>query len=375
MTVALRSRARKAVIGPIFGNVNQWRLHMFTRKAALALGVAAALALTACAPAGDSGDEKAEGSSYTIKFGNVISEGDTQNQAYAYFAELVNERSDGRITVEVYPDSQLGGEREMVEAVQAGNLEITAPSIGVLANFDDSLQVFDFPFIFEDAETAYEVLDGEIGDSMLSGIEDTGVKVLGWGENGFRNLAMTKQTALSPADMQGQKLRTMQVPMHIAFWESIGAAPTPMAFPEVFTALQQGVVDGVENPFELMYSAKFTEVSSYTTELRWIYDPEVLIIGKSFFDGLPTEDQEIIQSSATDAIAKLRELKAGISDEIRAKIEADGGTVADLSPAQRQDWIDAAVPFYQANASKVDTEKLKAILEAAGNTTFLEAIQ
>lgn len=348
---------------------------MFTRKAALALGVAAALALTACAPAGDSGDEKAEGSSYTIKFGNVISEGDTQNQAYAYFAELVNERSDGRITVEVYPDSQLGGEREMVEAVQAGNLEITAPSIGVLANFDDSLQVFDFPFIFEDAETAYEVLDGEIGDSMLSGIEDTGVKVLGWGENGFRNLAMTKQTALSPADMQGQKLRTMQVPMHIAFWESIGAAPTPMAFPEVFTALQQGVVDGVENPFELMYSAKFTEVSSYTTELRWIYDPEVLIIGKSFFDGLPTEDQEIIQSSATDAIAKLRELKAGISDEIRAKIEADGGTVADLSPAQRQDWIDAAVPFYQANASKVDTEKLKAILEAAGNTTFLEAIQ
>lgn len=348
---------------------------MFTRKAALALGTAAVLALTACSSGGDEGASQADGSSYSIKFGNVISEGDTQNQAYEYFAELVSERSDGRITIEVYPDSQLGGEREMVEAVQAGNLEITAPSIGVLANFDDSLQVFDFPFMFEDAQTAYEVLDGEIGDSMLGGIEETGVKVLGWGENGFRNLAMTKETALTPADMKGQKLRTMQVPMHIAFWESIGAAPTPMAFPEVFTALQQGVVDGVENPFELMYSAKFTEVASNATELRWIFDPEVMIIGKSFFDSLPAEDQEIIQSSATEAIAKLRELKAGISDEIRAEIEANGGTVADLTPAQRQEWIDAAVPFYQANASKVDTEKLKAILEAAGNTTFLDAIK
>ena len=352
---------------------------MFKRKTALALGIVAALSLTACASGGDAGGDDgggdaAEGASYTIKFGNVISAGDTQNQAYEYFAELVNERSDGRITVEVYPDSQLGGEREMVEALQAGNLEMTAPSVGVLANFDDSLQVFDFPFMFEDAQTAYDILDGEIGDSLLGGIEDTGVKVLGWGENGFRNLAMTKETALTPEDMKGQKLRVMQVPLHIAFWESIGAAPTPMAFPEVFTALQQGVVDGVENPFELMYSAKFTEVASHATELRWIYDPEVLIIGKAFFDGLSAEDQEIVQSSATEAIERLRELKAGISDEIRGEIEANGGTVADLTPEQRQQWIDAAVPFYEANASKVDTEKLKAILEAAGNTTFLDAI-
>ncbi len=347
---------------------------MFTRKGAVALGIVAALSLTACAAGGDSGSGKAEGSSYTIKFGNVISAGDTQNQAYDYFAELVSERSDGRITVEVYPDSQLGGEREMVEAVQAGNLEMTAPSVGVLANFDDSLQVFDFPFIFEDADTAYEVLDSEIGDSMLEGIEESGLTALGWGENGFRNLAMTKQTITSPDEMKGQKLRTMQVPMHIAYWESIGAAPTPMAFPEVFTALQQGVVDGVENPFELMYSAKFTEPASKTTELRWIYDPEVILISSSFFSGLPAEDQEIITTAADDMIVKLRELKAGVNDKVRGEIEASGGTVAELTPAERQAWIDATVPFYEQNSSKVDTEKLKAILEAAGNTTFLDAI-
>lgn len=348
---------------------------MFKRKSALALGVIAALSLTACASGGDSGAGKAEGDSYTIKFGHVISAGDTQNQAYEYFAELVNERSDGRITVEVYPDSQLGGEREMIEAVQAGNLEMTAPSVGVLANFDDSLQVFDFPFIFEDATTAYEVLDSEIGTDLLSGIEESGLTSLGWGENGFRNLAMVNDTVILPEDMKGQKLRTMQVPMHIAYWESIGAAPTPMAFPEVFTALQQGVVDGVENPFELMYSAKFTEPATKLTDLRWIYDPEIILIGKDYLAGLPAADQEIITTAADDMIVKLRELKVGINDEIRGEIEAAGGTVADLSPADRQAWIDATIPFYEANASKVDTEKLKAILEAAGNTTFLEAIK
>ena len=348
---------------------------MFTRKGAWAIGVVAALTLTACASGSDATEGAGDGASYTIKFGNVISAGDTQNQAYDYFAELVNERSDGRITVEVYPDSQLGGEREMIEAVQAGNLEMTAPSVGVLANFDDSLQVFDFPFIFEDAETAYEVLDSEIGDEMLSGIEESGLTALGWGENGFRNLAMTDETVTSPDEIAGKKLRTMQVPMHIAYWESLGAAPTPMAFPEVFTALQQGVVDGVENPFELLYSAKFTEPADKLTELRWIYDPEVILISQSFLEGLSPEDQEIITSSADDMIVKLRELKAGINDEVRSEIEAAGGTVAELSAEERQEWIDATVPFYEENASKVDTEKLSAILEAAGNTTFLDAVK
>ncbi|MGO1434534.1 MAG: TRAP transporter substrate-binding protein [Canibacter sp.] len=347
---------------------------MFKRKGALAVAVVsvAALALAGCSSGG--GDAGGEGS-YTIKFGNVISPGDTQNQAYDYFAELVDEKSDGRINVEIYPDSQLGGEREMIEAVQSGNLEMTAPSIGVLANFDDSLQVFDFPFIFEDAETAYEVLDSEIGDEMLSGIEDSGLHALGWGENGFRNVAMTKDTVKLPEDMKGKKLRTMQVPMHITYWESLGAAPTPMAFPEVFTALQQGVVDGVENPYELLHSAKFTEPANKLTELQWLYDPEVILIGQDFLDGLPEEDQEILTSAADEMVMKLRELKSGINDEVRAEIEEAGGTVADITDEERQQWIDATVPFYEANASKVDTDKLKAILEAAGNETFLKAIE
>lgn len=347
---------------------------MGRKRSHIAAAAVVALSLSVWA-GGESNQAYAKGDSYTIKFGNVISPNDTQNQGYALFTELVEKRSDGRITVQVYPDSQLGGEREMIEATQFGDIEMTAPSVGVLANFNKSLQIFDFPFIFKDAKTAYEVLDSELGDEMLAGLKDSGLIALGWGENGFRNLAMTKGTARTPEDMKGAKLRTMQVPMHIAYWQSIGAAPTPMPFPEVFTSLQQGVVDGVENPYELLYSAKFTEPAQYLTETRHIYDPEVILINKDFFEGLSPEDQKIIQDAADETVAKIRSLKVDIGDEIRAKIEAAGGTVATLSDAERQQWIDSAIPFYKENASKVDTEKLKAVLKAAGNTTYLEAIQ
>src|SRR5690606_14823728 len=129
---------------------------------------------------------------------NVISPNDTQNQGYALFTDLVAKRSDGRITVQVYPDSQLGGEREMIEATQFGDIEMTAPSVGVLANFNKSLQIFDFPFIFKDAETAHKVLDSDLGDERLAGLKQSGLVALGWGANGFRNLAMVKGTAKTP---------------------------------------------------------------------------------------------------------------------------------------------------------------------------------
>lgn len=348
-----------------------------TRKTTLfALGAVAALGLTACSGGGggDAGGEGA-GDSVNIRFAHVVSADTTQQEAYEFFADAVAEKSDGRITVEIFPDGQLGGEREMIESVQAGNLDMTAPSVGVLANFDESLQVFDFPFIFDDVETAYEVLDSEVGDELLTGLDGTGLKALAYGENGFRHLASNDETITSPDQMDGVKLRTMEVPMHIAYWQSVGANPTPMPFTEVFTALQQGVVDGVENPFQLIYTAKFHEPSQYLTTTGHIYDPEILLINQSFFDGLSAEDQEIIQSSMDEAIAELRSLNADLDAELRASIEDEGATITDLSEAERQEWIDSAVPFYEDNAGQVDTEKLALILEAAGNDLFLDAIQ
>ncbi|MFA5663273.1 TRAP transporter substrate-binding protein [Castellaniella sp.] len=309
-----------------------------------------------------------------IKFGHVIPTGDTQDVAYRYFADILKDRSDGRIQVETYPDSQLGGERELVEAVQAGTIEMTAPSVGVVANFDPVFEVFDFPFIFKDAATAYRVVDSDIGTELAQKLEKSDLKLLGWGENGFRNLAMKNETVRTPDQMKGQKLRTMQVPLHIAYWKSVGAAPTPVSFPEVFSALQQGVVVGVENPFELLYSAKLTEPAKYLTVTNHIYDPEPILINKGFFDSLSADDQALITQAADEMVQKLRSLKAEATEQAIKNIEAQGGTVTALTDAEHQLWVESAVPFYKEYSSKVDTAMLKRLLEAADNPRFVEVI-
>lgn len=350
---------------------------MIRKSSFVAMGAVAALSLAACSGGGAEPGSSADagGEAITIQFAHVVSADTTQHQAYELFAERVAEQSDGRITVEIFPDGQLGGEREMIEAVQAGNLQMTSPSVGVLANFDESLQVFDFPFLFEDAATAYEVLDGDVGADLLAGLDDSGLHALGYGENGFRHLGTAGDVITSPEQMQGMKLRTMEVPMHIAYWQSIGANPTPMPFTEVFTALQQGVVDGVENPFQLIYTAKFHEPAPNLTTTAHIYDPEIPLINGAFFESLSTEDQEIIQGSMDEAIAELRSLNADLDAELREQLTSEGATITDLTDEQRQAWIDSAIPFYEQNAGDVDTEVLMALLEAAGNTAYLDAIQ
>jgi len=333
-----------------------------------ALGLAAAVAAGALWASAAQGQQ-------TITFGHVISTNDTQNEAYEWFAETVEERSDGRLNVEVYPDSQLGGERELIESVQAGEIQMTAPSVGVLSNFSDSLKVFDFPYIFEDKETAHQVLDGEIGQELLARLEDSDLVGLAWGENGFRNLAMAGDTIRTPSDLSGQSIRTMEVPLHIEYWDTVGASPTPLPFPEVFTSLQQGVVEGVENPYELLHSARFTEPADHLTETRHIYDPEVLLISEAFYDGLSDEDQEILRSTAVDAAERIRTAKTELGDEVISEIEEAGGTVTQLTGSERQEWKEAAIPIYEENADSVDTEMLRAILEAAENEMYLKAIQ
>lgn len=340
------------------------------RKFTLAVAGTGALALGLAACGGDAGGAEAE---TEIRFGHVVSAETTQQRAYEHFKDLVEDRSDGRITVDIYPDGALGGEREMVESTQVGDIQMTAPSIGVLANFDDTLEVFDFPFIFDDVETAHAVLDSEVGMSLLEGVQDNGLLALGYGENGYRHLSNSGGEIRLPEEAAGMQLRTMEVPMHIAYWRSIGVNPTPLAFTEVFSALQQGVVDGVENPLQLIYTGNFYEPSPYITMTGHIYDPEPILINKDFFDGLSEEDQEIIRSSAGEAITELRGFNADVEADLRAELEAEGVTFTDLTDDERQAWVETAVAFYQDEAGNVDTDRLRDLLEAAGNDVLLAA--
>jgi len=319
-------------------------------------------------------NENSSEETITIQAAHVVSQDATQHDMYLKFKELVEERSDGRIIIDVYPDGQLGGEREMVENTQSGNIQITSPSVGVLANFSSALEVFDFPFIFKDRETVYEVFDSDIGQELLAGLEESNLIGLGYSENGWRHLSNNKEEITSPDQMDGLKLRTMEVPLHIEFWKELGANPTPLAFTEVFTGLSSGVVDGVENPFQLIYTGKFHEPSKFITTTGHIFDPEILVINKDFFEGLSEEDQEIIETSATEAIEYLRELNKDLDEELREKLIDEGAVITDLTEEEQEAWVEAAIPFYEKNADEVDKETLIKVLEAAGNETFLNAI-
>ncbi len=344
----------------------------------------AALSLVACSgnatsTSSDDSDASKGSASNTkkikIQAAHDVSTETTQHKAFLEFKRLVEERSDGRIGVDIYPDGQLGGEREMIESTQAGNIQMSSPSVGVLANFSSALQIFDFPFIFKDTETAHKVVDGDFGQDLLKGLEESGLVGLNYGELGYRHLSNKKGEIVSPADIHGLKIRTMEVPMHIAFWKEVGANPTPLAFTEVFTGLSQGVVDGVENVLGLIHSGKFHEVSNYITTTGHIYDPEIYIMNKDFFNGLSKEDQEIIQTSINDTVTYLRELNSDLDANLRTLLEKEGAVFRDLSDEEYNAWIEASIPFYQKNADKVDKQKLIQLLEAAENDKFLDVIK
>jgi tripartite ATP-independent transporter DctP family solute receptor len=322
-----------------------------------------------------SADGESSGEEYTIQAAHVVSADTTQHEAFEKFKELVEEKSDGRIQVDIYPDGQLGGEREMIESTQTGSIQMASPSVGVLANFSSALEVFDFPFIFEDIPTAHEVLDGEFGQDLLKGLEENGLVGLNYGELGYRHLSNNSHEVVEPSDIAGMKIRTMEVPMHIAYWEHIGANPTPLAFTEVFTGLSQGVVDGVENVLGLIYTGKFHEVSNYITTTGHIYDPEIYIMNQDFYNSLSEEDQEIIQSSIDESVEFLRDRNAEYEEELRTLLEEEGAIFRDLTDEEYNVWLEAAVPFYEEYADEIDKEKLIQLLEAVGNDKFLEAIQ
>ena len=171
-----------------------------------------------------------------------------QGVAIDTFAKEVAARTGGRYKVETFYNGSLGGERESIEAVQLGTQELAFSSTGPVPNFVPDAKILDVPFLFRDKAHARAVLDGPIGQELLGKFDAKGFKALAWAENGFRHMTNSKRDVKEPADLKGLKMRTMENPVHIAAYKGLGIITTPMAFPEVFTALQQGTVDGQEHP-------------------------------------------------------------------------------------------------------------------------------
>ncbi|ETX28092.1 TRAP transporter substrate-binding protein [Roseivivax isoporae] len=290
-----------------------------------------------------------------VKIGYALAPDSHYGVAAKAFEEAVTEQTGDAFTFQHFPSSGLGGEREVIEGLQLGTVEATIVSSGTLANFVPDTGVFDIPFLFRDLEHARAVLDGEIGEEILAKFADVGLHGLAWGEQGFRHITNNRNAIETPADVEGLKIRTMENPVHQAAFNAMGAAPTPMAWPEVISSLQQGVIDGQENPLSVIVSVKLDEVQEYLTLSGHVYSPAMLLVSKPFWDGLSDEQKEAFETAADEAVVAMR----GFVDEVETTgvetLKERGMTVNELSAEQKaqfQNEISSAYEGYYETYGK-----------------------
>lgn len=227
--------------------------------------------------------------------------------AAKYFKMRIEQESQGTMTVDIYTDNVLGGERELLESCQFGDYDIVLATNATVASFCNDIFCLDIPWLFDNKQQVYEVLDGALGDYLGEQLSEVGFQLLQWQENSFRTLSTTDRPIESMSDLKGLKIRIMENELQLAQWKAYGANPTPMAFTELFTALQQGTVDGQDNGAELTWQSKFCEVQKYYVYTKHIYSPYIILMSQERFNELTPEQQEIVLKVSDEAVAYERE--------------------------------------------------------------------
>ncbi|WP_134702805.1 TRAP transporter substrate-binding protein [Ammoniphilus sp. YIM 78166] len=311
---------------------------------------------------GQTNDEK-----FTIKIGHVLSEDYHYTDGAKKFKELVEVKSNGRLTVEIYPNAQLGNEREMLDGMKLGTLEMGIISSGPVSGFVPEFALLDLGYLFKDGETAQKILYGPIGDQLNEKMIQSGFRRLAYLDAGFRNVYAQKPID-KPEDLKGLKIRTLETPAHLNLFNALGASPMPMGYSELYTALQQGVVDAAENVPEAYQSSRHFEVTKVYSETKHVYLTMMYLVGENFYQKLPQDLQEIVTDAALEATKYENELIKKLQTEIYAELENNGITVhkvEDLTP-----FINLAKSSWTKSAEQVQggKELLEEILKEAGQT-------
>ncbi|MEM9222941.1 MAG: sialic acid TRAP transporter substrate-binding protein SiaP [Pseudomonadota bacterium] len=281
-------------------------------KLAMALLAAAAIALPASA------------ADVTIKVGTVVSGDHPENVGAREFKRLVEERSNGDIEVRVFTDSQLGNQREMVEQLRSGTLEVTWVTTGFFGSWEPVLGTLEIGYLFDDREHAFRAFDGELGDAVAELVENHGVELLGYYEAGMRHLTNSVRPVNSAEDIAGLKIRTPRATYHLKSVEAMGANATPMAFNELYTAMEQGVVDGQENPLSNIYNARFSEVNDHLALTGHLHLTHMVLYAQDLWDELSPEHQEIVRQAVIDSAKVQRDKVASDDASLLSELEGQG---------------------------------------------------
>ncbi|MFG1302329.1 TRAP transporter substrate-binding protein [Xanthobacter sp. V3C-3] len=304
-----------------------------TRRRALSAALVAAVLSAAGLGLGVEG---ARAQQITLRSADIHPAGYPTVEAVKYMADLVAERTKGRIKIEVYPSAVLGGEKDTIEQTKFGVIALDRVNAGALNNVVPETVVLGLPFLFRDTEHLHKVLDGPIGDEILAGFTPKGFIGLAYYDSGARSFYTTRKPVKSLADLKGQKIRVQQSDLWIAMMSAFGANATPMPFGEVYSSLETGVVDGAENNWPSYESSRHFEVAKNYTLTEHSLNPEILMMSKIAFDQLKPEDQAIIRQAAKDSVAKMRELWTAREKVSEEKVRASGVNVIKVDKAEFQ---------------------------------------
>jgi tripartite ATP-independent transporter DctP family solute receptor len=276
------------------------------------------------------------------------------------FAKLVEEKSGGKMKVKVFPGGVLGSDPQLLSAVQGGTLDFAAMNSGILQGQIKEFAIVDFPFLFNDANEVDAILDGAVGKELDAKLPEKGLINLAYFDLGFRNMTNSKRAIKTADDIVGLKLRVIQSPIYIDTFNALGANSVPMPFTEVYTALEQKMIDGQENPFTVIQANKFAEVQKYLGVTRHMYNPQSMLMSKKKWDSLNKEEQEIITAAATEAANYQRTLSRGAQEialnELKQKME-----VTELPPAELAKVREKLKPVIEKYSANVGTDFAKKV--------------
>lgn len=270
----------------------------------------------------------------TIKFATQNPKGHPIAMGMEKFAEIVAAKSGGKIKVNLFPGGVLGSDQANVSAVQGGTLEMVVMNTGILSSVSKELSIFDFPFLFANTKEADAVVDGPVGKRLHATLEPKGIVGLAFWELGFRSITNSKRPLTKVEDVAGLKLRVIPSPINVDWVKALDANPTPLPFPEVYTALEQKAIDGQENPLTVINANKFWEVQKYVALTNHQYNPQSVIISKKFWDTLSAAEKKLLDDAADEAAKYQREQSRGMMTAALDNLKKNGMTVTEFPPAE-----------------------------------------
>lgn len=304
----------------------------------------------------------AQAQTRTIKFANQNAKGHPIVLGMEKFAELVEQKSGGKLKVQVFPGGALGSDQANVSALQGGTLEMASMNSGIFASLVKDFAIYDFPFLFGNPKEADAVVDGPFGHNLHKKLEEKGLVGLAYYELGFRHITNSKRPITKVEDIAGLKLRVIPNPINVDWVSALGANPTPLPFPELYAALEQKAVDGQENPVATIKGAKLYEVQKHITLTNHQYNPQSVVISKKFWDTLSAGDRKILQDAATESVAYQRTqsraaLQAGLED-----LKKGGMQVSELPPAEVAKLREKMKPVIAKHSASVGDDTVKAMM-------------